>query len=118
MTPKDTAELTAKVLDSKKGIDIRVLETEAVTTMADYFVICTATSRTHIKALADETEKALAERGIPLHHMEGYRGGTWVLLDFSNVVVHLFSSEARSFYALERLWNDAVSVDIPGITAG
>lgn len=117
MTPKDTAELIAKVLDSKKGTEIRVLDTEAVTTLADYFVICTATSRTHIKALADETEKALKEQGIPLHHMEGYRGGTWVLLDFASVVVHLFSAEARSFYCLERLWNDAVPVSIPGITA-
>lgn len=112
MTPKELALAAAKALDSKKGQDIKVLETEALTTLADYFVICTATSTTQVKALSDVCEKAMKDLGEPPHHVEGHRGGTWILLDFSSVVVHIFMDEARQFYDLERLWKDAVDVDL------
>lgn len=115
MTPKEMALVLAEALDSKKGQDIKVLETGALTTLADYFVICTATSTTQVKALADECEKVMKERGEAPHHIEGHRGGTWVLLDFSSVVVHLFMDEARQFYDLERLWKDAVDADLSDI---
>ena len=115
MTPKETALLLAKALDSKKGLDIKVLETGHLTTLADYFVLCSATSTTQIKALADACEKEMKEAGEPPHHVEGHRGGTWILLDFSAVVVHIFNEEAREFYDLERLWSDAVPVDLSGI---
>ena len=108
----DGAVLLAKALDSKKGIDIRVLHTEKLTTLADYFVICSATSNTQIKALSDACEKVMDEAGEPAHHVEGHRDGTWVLLDFSTVVVHIFTDEARKFYDLERLWGDAEQMDI------
>lgn len=114
MTPKEIALTLAKVLDDKKGGDIKVLETTAVTTLADYFVICTAGSTTQIKALSDACEKEMKERGEELHHIEGHRGGIWVLLDYSSVVVHLFMEEARRFYDLERLWADAVIVPFGG----
>ena len=110
MTPKEMALVLAETLDSKKGQDIKVLETGALTTLADYFVICTATSTTQVKALADECEKVMKERGEAPHHIEGHRGGTWVLLDFGCVVVHVFTNETREFYDLERLWNDAQQV--------
>ena len=109
MTPKEMALVLAEALDSKKGQDIKVLETGALTTLADYFVICTATSTTQVKALADECEKVMKERGEAPHHIEGHRG------DFSSVVVHLFMDEARQFYDLERLWKDAVDVDLSDI---
>lgn len=112
MTPKETALLLAKTLDSKKGLDIKVLETGHLTTLADYFVLCSATSTTQIKALSDACEKVMKEAGEPPHHVEGHRGGTWVLLDFSAVVVHVFNEEARQFYDLERLWSDATPVDL------
>ncbi len=115
MTPKETALTIAKALDSKKGIDIKVLETADLTTLADYFVICAATSTTQVKALSDECEKVMKEAGEPPHHIEGHRGGSWVLLDFSSVVVHVFMDETRKFYDLERLWNDAKPVDLTGI---
>ncbi len=116
MTPKETAILLAKALDSKKGIDIKVLETGHLTTLADYFVLCSATSTTQIKALADACEKAMKEEANEApHHVEGHRGGTWILLDFSAVVVHVFNEEAREFYDLERLWSDATPVDLSGI---
>lgn len=115
MTPKETALLLAKTLDSKKGLDIKVLETGHLTTLADYFVLCSATSTTQIKALSDACEKVMKEAGEPPHHVEGHRGGTWVLLDFSAVVVHVFNEEAREFYDLERLWSDATPVDLSGV---
>ena len=115
MTPKEMAFTLAKALDSKKGLDIKVLETGGLTTLADYFVICTATSTTQVKALSDACEKAMKELGEPPHHIEGHRGGTWVLLDFSSVVVHVFMDEARKFYDLERLWSDAGEVDLSGV---
>lgn len=116
MTPKETALLLAKALDSRKGINIKVLETGHLTTLADYFVLCSATSSTQIRALSDVCEKAMKEQaGEAPHHVEGHRGGTWVLLDFSAVVVHIFNEEAREFYDLERLWSDATPVDISDI---
>lgn len=113
MTPKETALLLAKALDSRKGINIKVLETGHLTTLADYFVLCSATSSTQIRALSDACEKAMKEQaGEAPHHVEGHRGGTWVLMDFSSVVVHIFDDEARKFYDLERLWGDAVQEDV------
>ena len=112
MTSYESAILLAAALDSKKGIDIKVLRTEDLTSLADYFVICSATSSTQIKALSDACEKAMDEAGEPAHHVEGHRDGTWVLLDFSSVVVHVFTDEARKFYDLERLWGDAEQVDV------
>ena len=118
LTPKEIALMAAKALDSKKGLDIKVLETGHLTTLADYFVLCSATSTTQIKALSDVCEKELKEAGEPPHHVEGHRGGIWILLDFSSVVVHIFNEEAREFYDLERLWSDAVPVDLSGVLTG
>ena len=115
MTPKELALAAAKALDSKKGQDIKVLETGHLTTLADYFVICTATSTTQVKALADTCEKMLKDLGEAPHHVEGHREGGWILLDFSAVVVHVFMDETRKFYGLERLWSDATEVDISDI---
>ena len=112
MTPKEMALLLAQALDSKKGKDIRVLETDSVTTLADYFVLCTGTSAPQLKALADAGERAMKEAGILPHHVEGHRGGTWILQDYGDVVVHLFDKEARAFYDLDRLWEDAKVVDL------
>lgn len=115
MTPKDLAVTAAKALDSKKANDLMVLETIDITTLADYFVICTATSSTQIKALSDYCEKVLKEAGEEPHHIEGHRGGTWVLMDYSSVVIHIFMPEAREFYNLERLWSDAKPLDLTGL---
>lgn len=111
-TPKEIAEAAVRALDMKNAHDIKLLHTTDVTVLADYFVICTATSTTQIKALADAVEMALEEMGEQKIHREGYRSGSWVLLDFGCVVVHLFMEEARQFYSLERLWADAKECDI------
>lgn len=112
MTSYETAIALAKALDGKKGQDIKVLKTEELTTLADYFVLCTATSSTQVKAMSDACEEAMEKNGEQVHHIEGHRGGTWLLMDFSSVVVHVFTDEARKFYDLERLWGDAQEIDL------
>ncbi len=113
ISAKEVAAIAAKALDSKLGKDISLIEIADVSTLADYFLICTGTSNTHAKTLCDSVEAAVAdELGEPLLHREGHRGGTWVLLDFGCLVVHVFTEETRAFYDLERLWNDATPVPI------
>lgn len=118
MTSFESAMILVKALDSKKGGDIKALKTEQLTTLADYFVICTATSSTQIRALSDACEEAMERNGERVHHIEGHRGGTWLLLDFSSVVVHIFTDEARKFYDLERLWGDAEEMDLSAVLRG
>ena len=112
MTSYESAMLLANTLDGKKGEEIKVLKTEGLTTLADYFVICTATSTTQIKAMSDACEEAMKKNGEQVHHIEGHRCGTWLLMDFSAVVVHIFMDEARKFYDLERLWGDAEEIPL------
>ena len=115
MTPREMALLAAQALDGKKGREIKVLEITELTTLADYFVICNGSSNTQINALCDEVEKRLAEAGEKPTHREGHRSGTWVLLDYGCVAVHVFNEEAREFYSLEHLWSDAKEIDISDI---
>ena len=112
---KEMALAAAKALDSKKGRDIKVLEIDKITTLADYFVICSGGSNTQINALCDAVEKELTEKGEEPLHREGYRGGTWVLLDYGCIVVHVFNDEARKFYSLEHLWADGEEVDLSAL---
>lgn len=116
MTPKELAIIAAKALDEKKGKEISALQVTEQTTLADYFVIATGTSNTQINALSGAVEKAMKEQAgeDPLRR-EGYREGTWVLLDYGCVVVHIFSEEAREFYSLERLWHDGTPLDLSGV---
>ena len=115
MNSYELAVLLAKALDSKKGQSIKVLKTEGLTTLADYFVLCTGTSNTQVKAMSDACEEAAEKEGERVHHIEGHRDGTWLLMDFSSVVVHVFTDEARKFYDLERLWGDAEEMDLTGL---
>ena len=112
LTSKEMIALAVRALDAKKGKDIQVLYTADQTTLADYFVICTGTSNTQVKALSDAVEDAMTKAGEEPHHVEGHRGGQWTLLDYSAILVHVFTEEAREFYALERLWSDATPVDL------
>ena len=107
MTTKEIALAAAGALEDKKGVGLKLLEVTDVTTLAEYFLICTGTSNTHVNTLCDAVEEAVENCGEPLLHREGHRGGTWVLLDFGSLVVHIFTEETRNFYDLERLWNDA-----------
>ena len=115
LAPKEIAYAVTKALDEKKGIDIKLLKIDRVSTLADYFLICTGTSNTHVKTLCDFAEYTLTEMGEPMLGREGHRGNAWELLDFGTIVVHVFTDEARKFYDLERLWADAERVDLTGI---
>ena len=112
---RELAETAARALDSKKGKEIRLIRIDKITTLAEYFVICTGSFNTQINALCDEVEKELTEKGEEPLHREGYRGGTWVLLDYGCVVVHVFNDEARRFYSLEHLWADGEEVDLSAV---
>lgn len=107
----DTVKKIVKALDDKKANDIEVIKINELTIVADYFVIATANSNTHIRSLADEVEYQLEEAGIKLDHAEGRATG-WVLLEFQGVVVHIFLEDARNYYNLEHLWEDGAKLDI------
>lgn len=87
---QDMVKIAVKALDSKKGVDIKVIKIDKLTTLADYFVICTGTSSTHVKALADECEYALTSAGYQPHHTEGFGSNSWILLDFKDLIVHVY----------------------------
>lgn len=112
MTPKEIALTAVKALDEKKGREIAAIEITDLTALADYFVIASGSSNTQINALCDAVEKAMKEKGEDHLRREGYRDGTWVLLDYGCVTVHVFSEEAREFYDLERLWRDGKRMDL------
>ncbi len=115
LSAKKVAYEVTKALDSKKGMDIRLLKIDKVSSLADYFLICTGTSSTHVKTLCDYAEHTLEELGEPMLGREGHRGNSWELLDFGSIVVHVFTQEAREFYSLERLWADAEEVPLTEI---
>lgn len=109
------AELIVAVLDSKKARDIKLLHVENQTIIADYFVICTGTSRTQIRALAGEIEYKLEPYEITALHTEGGESGVWILQDYGSVIVHIFSPDARDFYKLDKLYMDTTEKDISGL---
>ena len=115
LSAKEVAARAAKALDAKMGEDIRLIGITDISTLADFFLICTATSSTHVKTLCDAVEETMDEAGEPMLSREGHRGGTWVLLDYGCVAIHVFNEEARAFYGLERLWSDGHALDLTGV---
>ena len=103
-------------LDDKLAQNIEVIDVSEITDLGDYFVIATGNSSTQVRALADAAEEKAKEEGFALHHREGYNGESWILLDFGDVIVHIFDRETREFYGLEHLWEDGKKVDITNIT--
>jgi ribosome-associated protein len=114
MTAEEKATRTARLLDEKKAQDIRVLQIGTLTTIGDYFVVATANSTTQVKALTDEVDQKLSAMGEEPRRIEGYATASWVLMDYRDVIVHIFLKETREFYALERLWSDAPEVGWQG----
>ncbi|AGC67644.1 iojap-like protein [Thermoclostridium stercorarium subsp. stercorarium DSM 8532] len=99
-------------LEEKKAKELTVIDIRNLTTIATYFIICSGTSTTHIKALADEVEFRLKEKGVSPHRIEGYNNARWILMDYGEIVVHIFHEEDRRFYNLERLWQDGRAVPV------
>lgn len=111
----DSLEFTkeiAEIILSKKGYDIKILNLIELTTIADYFIICSADSDIQVKAIADEVDKNLSKRGIKCYHKEGEKALNWILLDYFDVVVHVFRKDVREYYNLEKLWGDAEVIEI------
>ncbi len=102
----------AKLIFNKKGYDVRILDLREIVSFTDYFIICSADSDTQVKAIADEVDKSLRDNGIKCWHKEGYRALNWVLLDYVDVVVHIFKKDMRTFYNIEKLWGDAPVVEV------
>ena len=115
LSAKKVAFEVTKALDEKKGMNIKLLKIDRVSSLADYFLICTGTSNTHVRTLCDFAEYTLEELGEPMLGREGHRGNSWELLDYGTIVVHVFTEEAREFYSLERLWADAEEINISDI---
>lgn len=107
LNTRERARLAAAAAEEKKARDIEVLELGKVTAIADYFIICSGLSTIQVQAIADNIQEKMAEAGQQLLHREGYRNGRWVLLDYGDVVVHVFLDEERRYYNIERLWRDA-----------
>lgn len=106
------ANRISQLIFNKKGYDVKILDLKELTSITDYFVICTGDSDTQIKAIADEIDKKLRDENIKVWHIEGYESLNWVLLDYVDVVVHIFKKETREFYNLEKLWGDAPTIEV------
>ena len=105
-------KVIVKALDDKRAEDIDVLNISELTSLGDYFVICTCNSNVQVRAAADEVEVKAKEAGIEPLHVEGYRGGSWILIDLGDIIVHVMDRETREFYSLERLWDDAEKISV------
>lgn len=115
MTDREELEIAVKALDGKKAEKITALKVKDLTILANYFVIASATSTTQVKALADAVEYHLEQAGIKPKSIEGVQSRNWIVLDYVDVIVHIFTEEARDFYQLEHLWADGEKVDLSGL---
>lgn len=104
MTSEEKAKIIAEAMDDKKAQNIVILDVAEKTSIAEKFVLCSCTSSTQVKACADNAEFKVSEAGEKAHHTEGYAGGSWILLDFGDVVAHVMTEESREFYDIERLY--------------
>ena len=112
---REMARLACKALDEKKGEDIKVIDIASVSVLADYFFIANGSNESQVKALIDNVEECLHKAGFVLKQREGYGTASWVLLDFGDIIVHIFDKENRLFYNLERIWRDGVEVDVESL---
>ena len=107
MTSQEMADKIAAIMDDRKAKNIEIIDTSKLTEITDYFIIGSGTSTTHVRGIADEIEVKMKEAGIPCSHIEGYDTAGWILLDFTDVVAHVFIEDQREFYNQERLWKDS-----------
>jgi ribosome-associated protein len=108
----EALKIAVQAVDAKKGLDIVALDITAVATFTDYFLICSGESTRQIQAIADEIAQKMAASGQRPAHVEGYNNAEWILMDYRDLVIHIFSKKARAYYDLERLWRDARILDV------
>ncbi len=109
---KKKTALTIEALEEKKAVDIKIIDIEHISTIADYFIITSGKNKNQVQALADETEERLGKAGFEPKHIEGYATANWILMDYGDIIIHIFDEENRLFYDLERIWRDGKSTDI------
>lgn len=112
MELKKMAKMICSALEDKKGEDIKIINISEISVMADYFIIASGTNRSQVQAMADNVEEILGKAGCEPKQIEGYRSGNWILLDYRDVIVHIFDRENRLFYDLERIWRDGNSISV------
>ena len=111
MTSREMAKLAIEGLEDKKAEDIKVIDISEVSVMADYFIIASGMNRNQVQALADNVEEKLHEVKVHPRQIEGYQSANWVLMDFNDIIVHIFNEEARLFFNLEKIWMDGKLID-------
>lgn len=111
MNSNEIAKLAITALEDKKAEDIKVIDISEVSVIADYFIIANGTNRSQIQTLSDHVEEILGKESVPLRQVEGYDNANWVLLDFHDVIIHIFDKENRLFYDLERIWRDGKMIE-------
>ncbi len=107
----DRLDIIKKALEDKKATNIDILNVSEQTSLGDYFVVASCQSTVQVRACVDEVEEKMDEAGFVVKHKEGYRGGSWILMDYGDIIVHIMQQETREFYAIERLWDDAGSTN-------
>lgn len=107
----DMVRTACHALEDKKGVDIKIIDISQISVMADYFIITNGASDSQVRALVDNVDEKMHQAGYRLKQQEG-SGGAWVLMDYGDVIIHIFDKEGRSFYNLERIWNDGITVEI------
>ncbi len=108
---KEMARLAVEALEDKKAVDVRILDIGQISTLADYFIIASGNNRNQVQAMADNVDEVLAKAGYQAKQTEGYQNANWILLDYGDVVIHLFDEENRLFYDLERIWRDGQEIE-------
>lgn len=117
MTSKETAKIALAALEDKKGNDIKIIDISEVSVMADYFLIASGSNKNQVQAMADMVEEQLHKAGVSTRQIEGYQSAHWILMDFNDVIVHIFNEEDRLFYNLEKIWLDGRVVDTAVLNA-
>lgn len=112
MEAREMAKLVCNALEDKKGEDIKVINISEVSVMADYFIIASGTNRSQVQAMSDNVEEMLGKDGCTPKQIEGYQNANWILMDYGDVIVHIFDRENRLFYDLERIWRDGKSLSV------
>ena len=112
MTSKELAKLACDALDDKKALEIKVINIENVSTLADYFIIASGTIHNQVQAMADNVDETLGRAGYEPKQIEGYQNANWILMDYRDIVIHIFDEENRLFYDLERIWRDGTVVEV------
>ena len=112
MNSKEMVKIAYEALSDKKGQDIKIIDIQSVSVLADYFIIADGSNPNQVQAMADNVEEMLAKAGCECRQIEGYQSGNWILMDYQDVIVHIFDNENRLFYDLERIWRDGKSLTV------